>query len=163
MIVLGIVVAVVLSMVVLLAVVVHRDDAKREDRRKVDPFHAETERLAAAGLLFEVGDDTGLRRGPTYYVTPAGEAALRSYRAAPPTAPRLLSFAAGGLAMPGELQSRIIALRDHHARKAAGLARVIDLMEGAGASWAGSLEAARTCHRYEAHCTAFWDKQVAPN
>lgn len=160
MIALAVAIGVVLAAIIFLAVVVHRDDAKREDRRKVDPFHAETERLAAAGLLFQVGDETGVGRGPTYYVTPAGEAALRAYRASPAAAPSLLSFAGGGLAMPGALEERIDVLRAYHGGRAARLRELITLLEGAGTpEWANVLSVAKQAYKFERHSERFWKEQ----
>jgi len=101
------IIACILVLLAYLVVTVRRHDKQAYADRDRDPFYSEMARLAAAGLLYEEEERRVGRPRHSYIVTPAGEAALRTWLREPMNDPGLLRLYFAGIVGPAD----VVALR----------------------------------------------------
>lgn len=154
-----IMVAVILLVVSYLVTAVRRHDATNYADQDRDPFYAESARLAAAGLLYEEQERRGGRPRTSYTVTPAGEAALRSWLREPMNDPGLLRLYFAGIVGPSDVVELASAQQRRHARHVEDLERIEDLLIGRE-PWAFAYDNARLCREFEQMCADFWTRQA---
>jgi DNA-binding PadR family transcriptional regulator len=154
-----IMIALILLLVSYLVTAVRRHDATSYADQDRDPFFAESARLAAAGLLYEEQERRGGRPRTSYTVTPAGEAALRSWLREPMNDPGLLRLYFAGIVGPSDVVDLARAQQRQHAQQAENLERIEDLLAGRE-QWAFAHANARLCREFEQMCTDFWAQQV---
>ncbi len=155
-----IVLALIVVLVTILVGWLRGRDRNNYFENEIDPFYAEPARLAAAGLLHEEQSDGGRRRRPTYVITPAGEAALRSWLAEPARDPGLLKLYFGGLVAPADVQDVARARQEVHRACLADYERLEELLNDRN-DWRYALATVRLGVRFERHALEFWQTVVS--
>ena len=153
------IIACIFVLLAYLVVTVRRHDKHAYADRDRDPFYSEMARLAAAGLLYEEEERRVGRPRHSFIVTPAGEAALRTWLREPMNDPGLLRLYFAGIVGPAD----VVAL----AREQAGKCRErlekydrVDDLFGRKRGWDEERAHLALGQRFESFCLEFWEKQI---
>lgn len=154
------IIACIFVLLAYLVVTVRRHDKNAYADRDRDPFYSEMARLAAAGLLYEEEERRVGRPRHSFIVTPAGEAALRTWLREPVNDPGLLRLYFAGIVGPAD----VVALAREQAAKCREriekYERVEDLF-GRKKGWDTEREHLALGKRFESFCLDFWEEQIA--
>lgn len=156
MLVLILIVAVILLLVIYIVASVRQHDADSFADQDRDPFFRESARLAAAGLLYEQAERTYGRPRKSYTVTPAGEAALRTWLRKPMADPGMLRLYFAGIVAPGDVLDLARQMRERHARRCETWDRVGRLLENAGEEWDDARAVVDLGRRFDGRARDFW-------
>lgn len=153
------IIACVFVLLAYLVVTVRRHDKRASADRDRDPFYSEMARLAAAGLLYEEEERRVGRPRHSYIVTPAGEAALRTWLREPMNDPGLLRLYFAGIVGPAD----VVALaREQLARCRERLEKYdrVEALFGRKQGWDDERAHLELGRNFEQFCADFWTKQV---
>lgn len=184
MLILILIVAFILFLTVFLVVIVRKQDGDAATDQARDPFEAEPARLAAAGLLYERDDRSGLRQRKSYTITPAGEAALRTWLREPMNDPGMLRLYFAGVVGPADVVALARHQRELHRERLTQYERIMRLLPGNGNhddddndndddpadwsddrgdvgddDWREAREIAELGARFEQFCENFWERK----
>ncbi|MBH1943809.1 hypothetical protein I5L01_06120 [Erythrobacter sp. YJ-T3-07] len=154
------IIACIFVLLAYLVVTVRRHDKNAYADRDRDPFYAEMARLAAAGLLYEEEERRVGRPRHSFIVTPAGEAALRTWLREPVNDPGLLRLYFAGIVGPAD----VVALAREQAAKCRERIEKYDRVEdlfGRKKGWDTEREHLALGKRFESFCLDFWEDQIA--
>lgn len=154
------IIACIFVLLAYLVVTVRRHDKNAYADRDRDPFYSEMARLAAAGLLYEEEERRVGRPRHSFIVTPAGEAALRTWLREPVNDPGLLRLYFAGIVSPAD----VVALAREQAAKCRERIEKYDRVEdlfGRKKGWDTEREHLALGKRFESFCLDFWEKQIA--
>ncbi|GAB5350185.1 hypothetical protein [Alteriqipengyuania sp. 357] len=153
------IIACIFVLLAYLVVTVRRHDKHAYADRDRDPFYAEMARLAAAGLLYEEEERRVGRPRHSFIVTPAGEAALRTWLREPMNDPGLLRLYFAGIVGPAD----VVALAREQAGKCRERLEKYDRVEdlfGRKQGWDEERAHLALGQRFERFCLDFWEDQV---
>jgi len=153
------IIACILVLLAYLVVTVRRHDKQAYADRDRDPFYSEMARLAAAGLLYEEEERRVGRPRHSYIVTPAGEAALRTWLREPMNDPGLLRLYFAGIVGPAD----VVALARDQLQKCGERLEQYDRVEdlfGRKQGWEDERAHLALGRRFETFCQDFWEKQA---
>lgn len=153
------IIACILVLLAYLIVTVRRHDKKAYADRDRDPFYSEMARLAAAGLLYEEEERRVGRPRHSFIVTPAGEAALRTWLREPMNDPGLLRLYFAGIVGPSDVVAMARDQLHKCEERLDQYDRVNDLF-GRKQGWEKEREHLELGRRFETFCRDFWEKQV---
>ena len=154
------IIACIFVLLAYLVVTVRRHDKNAYADRDRDPFYSEMARLAAAGLLYEEEERRVGRPRHSFIVTPAGEAALRTWLREPVNDPGLLRLYFAGIVGPAD----VVALAREQAAKCRERIEKYDRVEdlfGRKKGWDTEREHLALGKRFESFCLDFWEEQIA--
>ena len=152
------IIACIFVLLAYLVVTVRRHDKRAYADRDRDPFYSEMARLAAAGLLYEEEERKVGRPRHSFIVTPAGEAALRTWLREPVNDPGLLRLYFAGIVGPAD----VVALAREQAAKCRERLEKYDRVEdlfGRKQGWDEEREHLALGQRFEKFCLHFWENQ----
>lgn len=153
------IIACIFVLLAYLVVTVRRHDKRAYADRDRDPFYSEMARLAAAGLLYEEEERTVGRPRHSFIVTPAGEAALRTWLREPANDPGLLRLYFAGIVGPAD----VVALAREQAAKCRERLEKFDRVEdlfGRKQGWDKERDHLALGRRFEEFCLDFWETQI---
>lgn len=159
MLILTLIVAFILLLIVILVAVVRRHDAESYTDQERDPFHIEMARLAAAGLLYEQSEKTSGRGRKSYTITPAGEAALRTWLREPMNDPGMLRLYFAGIVGPADVVALARQQSNIHRQRSRQYDRIEDLLED-HEDWESARKIADLGRQFEERCERFWSQQA---
>lgn len=159
MLILILIVAFILLMIAILVTVVRRHDAESYTDQERDPFEIELARLAAAGLLYEQEESSYGRPRKSYTVTPAGEAALRTWLREPMNDPGMLRLYFAGIVGPADVVALARERSEDHRERLRQYQRIDDLLAGRK-GWEDTQRLAELGRAFEQRCLDFWDGQA---
>lgn len=159
MLILGLIIACILLLVTYLVVTVRRHDRQAHADRERDPFYSELERLAAAGLLYEEAERRTGRPRHSYVVTPAGEAALRTWLREPMNDPGLLRLYFAGVVGPADVVALAREERGRHERDLERFDRVEEAL-GRKQGWDDTRDLIELCREFSGFCRDWWGKKA---
>ncbi|RYH02560.1 PadR family transcriptional regulator [Salipiger sp. IMCC34102] len=128
MLVLILIVAIIALLIIYMVASVRQHDADSYADQDRDPFYSESTRLAAAGLLYEQPERTHGRPRKSFTITPAGEAALRTWLRDPMSDPGMLRLYFAGIVTPSDVLDLVRAQRERHAERIAQYERIQTLL-----------------------------------
>lgn len=153
------IIACIFVLLAYLVVTVRRHDKQAYADRDRDPFYQEMARLAAAGLLYEEEERRVGRPRHSFIVTPAGEAALRTWLREPMNDPGLLRLYFAGIVGPAD----VVALAREQLQKSKERLEKYDRVEdlfGRKKGWDAERAHLDLGRRFECFCLDFWEKQA---
>ena len=153
------IIACIFVLLAYLVVTVRRHDKQAYADQDRDPFYSEMARLAAAGLLYEEEERRVGRPRHSFIVTPAGEAALRTWLREPMNDPGLLRLYFAGIVGPAD----VVALAREQAGKCRERLEKFDRVEdlfGRKQGWDQEREHLALGQRFETFCLQFWKDQI---
>ncbi|WP_298916214.1 hypothetical protein [uncultured Algimonas sp.] len=159
MLILILIVACIVILLIYLVVTVRRHDKRAYADQDRDPFHSEMSRLTAAGLLYEQEERKFGRPRKSYIVTPAGEAALRTWLREPMNDPGLLRLYFAGIVAPSDVVNLAREQKQQHCERLEQYDR-IDSLFGRKKGWDEGRDLAALGRRFEEFCVDFWAKQI---
>ena len=154
------IIACIFVLLAYLVVTVRRHDKNAYADRDRDPFYSEMARLTAAGLLYEEEERRVGRPRHSFIVTPAGEAALRTWLREPVNDPGLLRLYFAGIVGPAD----VVALAREQAAKCRERIEKYDRVEdlfGRKKGWDTERSHLALGKRFESFCLDFWEEQIA--
>lgn len=154
------IVAFILLLIIYLVAAFRRHDSDSDVDQERDPFFPELSRLAAAGLLYEQEERSYGRPRKSYTVTPAGEAALRTWLREPMNDPGMVRLYFAGIVGPADVVSLARQQRQRHEERLEQYQRIEGLLANGNDEWESTQKTMRLGRRFEETCLEFWKKEV---
>ncbi len=154
------IVAFMLLLIIYLVSAVRRHDPDSYVDQDRDPFFSELSRLAAAGLLYEQEESSFGRPRKSYTITPAGEAALRTWLREPMNDPGMVRLYFAGIVAPADVMALARQQCQRHQDRLAKYDMVDALLDGHEDDFSSAVETARLGRRFEEMCVRFWTDEV---
>ncbi|MEX6507463.1 PadR family transcriptional regulator [Jiella sp. M17.18] len=154
------IVAFILLLIIYLVAAFRRHDPDSAVDQERDPFFGEMARLAAAGLLYEQEERSFGRPRKSYTVTPAGEAALRTWLREPMNDPGMVRLYFAGIVGPADVVSLTRQQRQRHEQRVEHYRRIEALLSGGDADWDSARRTVELGRRFEEACLSFWANEI---